>query len=202
MPPAERRAAFIMIGIMAAEAWPMALALENPTQQRLYRRFAAGLGDPLTDIAAIAIAILYCLYSARSLPLIGKRFFEPHPLKLLAIPFALIAGTVEEIYFRKLPMDWALQHGAAWPAQLALTAVLFGLVHGVWGIFGGSWRVALNSVGATAILGAALGVLYLLASRHIAPCIWSHTALTYALEPWLLIAAAEAGASRRRAPAT
>ena len=134
------------------------------------------------------------------MPLIGQRFFEPHPLKLLAIVFALVTGTMEEIWFRHQLMDWV--QGAGWGmiVQLMMSAVAFGLVHGVWGLFARDWRVAVGSVLATGVLGAALAVVYLMAGRHVAPCVWSHVAINLGLEPWLLVAAVGRGGRHRHPP--
>ena len=126
--------------------------------------------------------------------MIGQRFFEPHPLKLLAIVFALITGTMEEVWFRHQLMDGIQSVGAGPALQVLVSAVAFGLVHGVWGLFARNLRVAVGSVLATGVLGAALAVVYLVAGRHVAPCVWSHIAINLGIEPWLLVAAMSGGA--------
>jgi hypothetical protein len=52
--------------------------------------------------------------------------------------------------------------------------------------------VALGAAAATGLLGALLGGVYLLAGRQLAPCIWAHTLINLALEPWMVLAAVSA----------
>ena len=73
---------------------------------------------------------------------------------------------------------------------------------GIWGLFGGKWRIAIGATLATGILGGLLAVVYLLAGRQIAPCIWAHLLINLAIEPWLILAAVSAGDAWRRAGAT
>ena len=185
-----RKTLIIMVGIMLMEGWPMALILGNATPGQLQRFYSApvGLFWPAW-LAAIVVTLAYVLYSIRGLPLIGERFFDAHPLKLLAIPFALISGTMEELWFRRLGMDWVQGLGGNIIAQIAFSALTFGLAHGVWGLFARRWRVAVGSVLATTGLGAGLAIIYVLGNRHLAPAIWTHIAINLAIEPWLLMAA-------------
>jgi membrane protease YdiL (CAAX protease family) len=112
-----------------------------------------------------------------------------HPLKLLAIVLAVLAGTLEEILFRKIVMDWMERLGGDAAVQVIVSATSFGLMHALWGGLRGSWTTAIGSVVATTLLGLGLAIVYLLGGRNLAPCIVSHFLVTALIEPGLVIAA-------------
>jgi hypothetical protein len=197
----ERKSLIILTAILATEAVPLAIILAGSPAGAAGRLWGLDSATAAAWLAAAAVTVAYVLYAVRSLPLIGRRFLELSPLKLVAIPMAIVTGAFEELFFRKLLMDWALHHGAGAVAQIALSALVFGLGHGVWGLFGRQWRVAVGATLATAVLGGLLGVVYLIGGRQLAPCVWSHTLINLALEPWLIVAAvsaAQAGWTNRR----
>jgi hypothetical protein len=132
---------------------------------------------------------MFCWYTMRAFPLVRERVFDWSTIKAVALVFAFFSGTMEEIWFRMLAMDWSRDHGAGPLVQILFSAALFGLAHGVWGIFAGKFRVALGSIIATGALGAMLAVVYLASARAVGPCIWSHIMINVIIEPWLLIAA-------------
>jgi len=197
------KVAIIMIAIAGVEAWPLALSLGTRNLERYGRIFGFNPAAGAAWVAAGLIALAYCAYAMARLPVIRRRLFELHWLKLLAIPFALITGAFEEIYFRKGLMDVAANHGLGWIAQLAASAIVFGLAHLFWGLLGRNRRMAWGACAATGVLGGALAGVYLLAGRDVAPCIWAHIAINLAIEPWLLVAAVSAGtaATGRSGPA-
>jgi hypothetical protein len=100
---------------------------------------------------------------------------------------------MEEIWFRRMVMDWAAHRGGTAVLQVAASALVFGLAHGIWALFGRQWRVAIGACIATGLLGALLGIVYLLGDRQLAPCIWSHMMINVAIEPWLIVSAVSAG---------
>jgi hypothetical protein len=190
-----RKTLWIMLIILVAEGVPFLLTIAGSppgTVSRLYRLD----GPSSAGLAALAVTIAYVAFSIRAFPLIGQRFFDAHWLKLLAVPFALVTGTMEELWFRKLLMDWVGSHGATAVAQVLASAAVFGLAHGIWGLFGRQWRIAIGATLATGALGGLLALVYLLAGRAVAPCIWSHGLINLAIEPWLIVAAVTAGAGR------
>jgi hypothetical protein len=77
--------------------------------------------------------------------------------------------------------------------QVVWSAVVFGAAHAIWGLVARNYRIAVGSMIATGLLGAALGVVYLASDRVVAPCIWAHIVINLVIEPWLLIAAMTAG---------
>jgi hypothetical protein len=191
----NRKALMILIIGMVAEGIPMAILLESSNPGVLGRLY--GAKGSAAWLAAALVTLFYIGLSCRGFPMIAQRFFEAHWLKLVAIPFALITGTMEEVWFRKMVMDGALTLGLSLPAQIAIAAVSFGLVHAVWGVFARQWRVACGAALATGLLGLLLAGVYALADRHVAPCVWSHIAINLAIEPWLLVAALSRSPSKR-----
>jgi hypothetical protein len=185
----------ILLGILLLETIPFVLTLHFSTPAGMSRLYAFRASLWPGWVAAALVALAYVLYACRALPLIGERFFELHWLKLVAIPFALVTGTMEELWFRKLLMDWCLQHGAGAALQVLASAAVFGLAHGIWGAFGRQWRVAVGAATATGVLGGLLAIVYLLGGRQVAPCIWSHMLINLAIEPWLIVAAVSAGST-------
>jgi uncharacterized protein len=184
-----RKTAVIMLGMMSIEGWVLWLSFQRSTRGQI-----AALYDPIPSgwlacALAVAVSAFYVGYAIRAFPVIGERFLDLGPLKFLAVPFAAITGSMEELWFRKAAMDSVQMHGGGILLQIAVSATLFGLIHAVWGVFAGKWRVAMGSMIATGGLGAALAIIYLVGGRQLAPCVWAHIAINLAIEPWLLLAA-------------
>ena len=150
-----------------------------------------GLGasefSPLAWILGLTTAVAYSAASMTSLPFIRKHLLDRHPLKLLTIPFALVTGLFEEIFFRKWIIDWLTSHG--WPivAQIAVSGLAFGAAHAFWGLLGQNLRAAVQSMAFTTVLGCALAIVYLAAGRQLAPAVWAHVLINLVIEPWLMI---------------
>ena len=84
----------------------------------------------------------------------------------------------------------ALQQRGAGPfLQVLASAIAFGVVHGIWAIFGGHLRAGIGAVAATSLLGAGLAIVYLIAGRSVAPCIVAHFLLDLFVEQGLVLAA-------------
>lgn len=103
---------------------------------------------------------------------------------------ALISGVFKEVFFRAFLMHLAQRGGWNGLGQVLLSAVSFGLAHGVWGLFGRGVRVALGSSVATGLLGTALAFVYLVGGRSVAPCALAHVLINLVIEPWLILYAA------------
>ena len=183
-----RRTLLTMLGIMGCYAWALTAMLHGaaPGWEGRLLGFHPGAA-PAWALGAL-ITVAYVRFSMSRLPLIRERVFDVTALKLVAIPFSLAAGFVEELMFRRDLMDALARAGLAWPGQLVLSALAFGGLHAVWGVFGGSWRATLRPMLFTGVLGAAYAALFLLDGRDVAPCIWSHVAIDLCIEPWLLMA--------------
>jgi len=193
MHPVTRKSLLILLGIGGIEAVPFVMTMRLSPLPRIERLYAFDGTLWIAWLVAAVVTIAYVLHAVRALPIVGAHFFDPHPLKLAAIPFALVTGTMEEIWFRRLVMDWTAHRGGSAVLQVIASALVFGVAHGIWGLFGRQWRVAVGACVATGLLGALLGVVYLLADRQLAPCIWSHMVINLAIEPWLIVAAVSAG---------
>jgi hypothetical protein len=196
-----KRAWIILVAILALELIPFTLILAGSRRGVLGRLYGLDPAHALAWVAALAIAVAYAAYAARAFPLIRDNLLTWSSLKAAAIPFAIVTGTVEEVYFRKFAMDWMAHHGAVAAGQVAASAILFGAAHGIWGLFARQWRMALGAAAATGVLGALLALVYLAAGRDVAPCIWAHMLINLTIEPWLILAAASAASAPRQTPA-
>jgi len=190
----QKKAALIMLGVIAVQAWPLlAIGVQPGGPAYLFRCFGPTslASNSLAWGPALAVALSYAALSMVSLPFMRAHMFEATPLKGLAIVFALVTGAFEEWFFRKWIMDALAAHGADLLVQAALSALAFGAVHAVWGLLGGSVRAALKSMLFTTGLGLALALVYLAAGRHLAPAAWSHILINLIIEPWLMLAVME-----------
>ena len=154
-----------------------------------YLGFASGLtGTWLGWLTGALVAIAFVRTSVR-FPSVRQHLFRPSGLKVLGLAVAFTAGILEEVMFRKWIMDDLLGHGFGSTVQVMAAGVAFGLMHGVWGLFGRSVRAARGATIATGALGAALAIVYLVAGRSLAPCIVTHFAINALIEPGLVLAA-------------
>lgn len=138
---------------------------------------------------ALVVAVLYSVYTVRSVPFVNDHKFEFSPLKLLGIWAAVASGIVEEIVFRKKLMDlaavWELHPG--W--QVMISAAVFGIAHAAWIMMSGEVKIAVPVILSTTVLGGLLAVVYVMAGRNVLPAIVAHTLVNIAIEPWLILAA-------------
>ena len=190
---AQKRAWVILSVLLAIELVPFTMTLALSPYGVAGKLYGFDRFDWLAWVAALAITAGYVAYAARAFPLIRANLFTLNSMKLLAVAFAIVTGTVEELYFRKFVMDWAAHHGIATIGQVAVSAAVFGAAHGIWGVFAKQWRIALGAALATGILGGLLAIVYVLAGRHVAPCVWAHMLINLAIEPWLILAATSGG---------
>ena len=184
----SRRALFVMLGIMAFQAWGLIAMLGHASSAQLLNVFAFNSQSWAGWLVAASVGLLFVGLTLRSLPYVRERFLDVTPLKILAIPFALGAGAVEELLFRRLLMDWLYRNGHSEVVQIATSAIVFGVLHASFGIFSGSWRGIISPVIWTTFLGLGLAIAYVIANRDVAPCIWSHAMVDLCIEPWLIIA--------------
>ena len=187
---AERKAGWILAAIALIEGSYVTLNFVlNGRRFVRYLGFASGRAGswPAWLIAAV-VTVIFVAASAR-FPSVRANLFRPSWLKLLGVAVAISAGILEELVFRKLVMDAVAHRGGNALLQIAISAILFGVGHGVWGLMGKSMRVALGATLATAALGAALGVIYVIGGRSLAPCVMAHLAINLFIEPGLALAA-------------
>jgi membrane protease YdiL (CAAX protease family) len=192
---AARRSAWrALFGVTVIEAAALAWSFHAASTEKIVRYVFVPFGTPIGWIAAAAVTVLYIGYAMRALSFVRtyafvpRRWREATGLKLFALPMALVTGLFEEMFFRRFLMDLAQHHGAGIAEQVGVSALSFGLVHGVWALFGG-FRAGVGATISTAILGAALAGVYVLSERSLLPCAASHIAINLILEPWLILAA-------------
>jgi hypothetical protein len=155
---------------------------------------------------AIATTVAYVAYSMQGLAFIKARAFKPQlwsevwGLRLFAVLMAFVTGLFEEFYFRSQLMDLAMHRGAGAALQVVISALAFGVTHGVWALFGGV-GAGIGAVAATGVLGFLLALVYLMGGRSLLPCVASHTAINLVIEPWLILAAVSGNWGRGRAVA-
>ena len=154
-----------------------------------YLGFASGLTGTWVGWLAGAMVALAFVWVSMRLPSVRQNLFRLSGLKVLGLAVAFTAGILEEVMFRKWIMDYLLGHGFGGTVQVLAAGVTFGLLHGVWGLFGRSVRAAAGATIATGALGAALAIVYLAAGRSLAPCIVTHCVINALIEPGLVLAA-------------
>jgi hypothetical protein len=187
---AERKSGIILAIITALEAgWVLMNLQINGWRFIRYLGFAPGMsGDVAGWVAALFATVIFVAFALR-LPSVRENLFRPSFLKLLAIALAIGSGILEEVMFRRWTMNWLMEHGHGAVVQLLGAGLLFGAVHGIWGLMGKSFRAAIGATVATGFLGIMLGVVFLLAGRSLAPCIAAHFVINLLIEPGLVLAA-------------
>jgi hypothetical protein len=165
---------------------------------------AAGL---LGWMLAGAVVVLYVGYSASTSPVVRRYALHPGSwgpyigIRLVAILMAFVTGFFEEAFFRKFLMDAGAAQGYGMATQIIGSALIFGAMHAVWGVFGGKLRAAAAIMAVTSLLGALLAVVYVAAGRSIAPAIAAPVAINLILEPWLIMTSATGSWRQKALPA-
>jgi hypothetical protein len=186
----ERRAAWILGAFALSEGlWCVVNFVSDPAGFLSYLGFAPGrAGTPTAWIAALLVTAAYIAKSLQ-LPSVREHLVRPSWLKALAIVMALVAAVLEEAFFRRMWMDYLARREIGPVVQILTSGLLFGIAHGIWGLFGRSVRAAAWPIAITGVLGTALAGVYVLGGRSLAPCIAAHFLLDVAIEPGLVLAA-------------
>jgi hypothetical protein len=155
-------------------------------------------------LLALVVTVAYLVYTFKTIPLVLRMQREFSPFKLVGLFAGLTAGIVEEVFFRRWLMDLLMTAGLGVLAQVAISALAFGLAHGMWSLFNRDLRFIRGAVLSTTALGMALAVVYVVGGRNLGPCIVAHSLISMTIEPWLLLAAMAgpmgyAGSVRRQA---
>lgn len=187
---AERRSGLILIFLAGLEgSWIVMNLQANGWRFIRYLGFAPGLGGGLAGWMAAGIVTIIFVAIALRLPSVRENLFRVSSLKLLAIVLAVTSSVLEEVMFRRWTMNWLMEQGQGAVVQLLGAGLLFGAIHGIWGLMGRSFQAAIGATIATGFLGGMLGVVFLLAGRSVAPCIAAHFAINLLVEPGLVLAA-------------
>ena len=186
----EKKAALILATIAAVEGIFVVINfIGNGSRFMAYLGFGSENSAPLLGwILALIVAAVFVVLSLR-LPSVRANLVRPSALKAIAVVLAVFAGILEEMVFRKLLMDFLAAKDLIIILQILISGLVFGIAHGVWGLFGGSIRAALGATLATGVLGAALAVVYIASGRNLAPCIAAHFLINLLIEPGLVLAA-------------
>src|ERR1700730_1892395 len=196
---AERKSGIILAILTAIEGGWVLMNLQISGWRFVsYLGFAPGMtGNTAGWIGALITTAIFVAFALR-LQSVRDNLFRPTCLKLLAIGLAISAGILEEVVFRRCTMNWLMAHGHGALVQVLGAGLLFGGVHGIWGLMGKSFRAALGATIATGFLGLMLGIVFLLAGRSLAPCIAAHFAVNLLIEPGLVLAATRGEMGSRR----
>jgi hypothetical protein len=198
----ERFAAWALLGIAASEGtWVAVNWLANGRRFVRYLGFGpdAAPAKPLGWLIAAGLTVGFITLAAR-LPSVRANLVRPSGLKVLGLLVAVSAGILEEVMFRRWVMDFGQRHEWGLPLQILASGVVFGLVHGIWGLFGKSWRAARGAALTTGMLGAVLGVVYVTGGRSLAPCVLAHFFINAFIEPGLMLAASRGEMGGQRNP--
>ena len=195
----ERLSAWILTGIAALEGlWVVVNFADNPTRFVDYIGFTpARIGTITGWLLAAVITGIFVWQSAR-LASVRTNLLRPSFLKILALAVAVAAGILEEVVFRKWLMDYLLAQEIGPVLQVLASGLIFGLAHGVWGLMGRSFRAALGAMMVTGVLGIALGLVYIVSGRSLAPCIAAHFLINALIEPGLVLAATRGEIGRHK----
>lgn len=103
----------------------------------------------------------------------------------------VIAGFVEEVFFRGFFMTELAWAGFGRAAQVTISAILYGLVHSAWGFTSGMFTMQMmgSAIIGTAVFGAFCSIVYLVSRRSLMPVIIGHAAIDFVIEPWLFMVA-------------
>ncbi len=151
---------------------------------------------PLAWALSLVTAAAYIRYTAYGNPTVGQNLFRFGWFKWVGIYAALPSGILEEIFFRQMLMDWLQDAGTNAALQIACSALLFGIAHGVWGLFARNRRFALGAVASTGGLGLLLALTYIVGGRNVLPAIVAHVAINLFIEPWLILGAVKSAGAR------
>ena len=186
----ERLSALILASVAAIEGlWVVLNFAQNPAGFMRYVGIAPGkVGTAEGWLLAAIVTAVFVWQSAR-LPSVRANLVRPSFLKILGLAVAVAAGILEEVIFRKWLMD-NLSNRAIGPImQILASGLAFGLAHGVWGFMARSLSAAAGAIMITGALGVALGFVYIIAGRSVAPCIAAHFLINALIEPGLVLAA-------------
>jgi hypothetical protein len=174
------------------------------TDTTRFRHFAfVPPGTPVAWLMAAGTAAAYIVYAALRSPVIRAHMLAPTTwgpfigVRLLAILMAFVTGFYEEALFRKFLMNLAMHHGQGPAVQIAVSAIVFGVAHGIWALAGGKFRASMGPMISTGILGALLAIVYVIGGRSVAPCAAAHIAINLFLEPWLIMTTATSAWGRK-----
>jgi membrane protease YdiL (CAAX protease family) len=108
-----------------------------------------------------------------------------------ALSAGLVAGFVEETFFRGFIMNELWSAGFGTTGQVMASSLLYGAVHSAWGLTSGLFTFALvgGAVIGTGIFGLFCAGVYVLSRRSLMPAIACHALVDFVIEPWMFMVA-------------
>ncbi len=108
-----------------------------------------------------------------------------------AVSAGLVAGFVEETFFRGFIMNELGSAGFGGTGQVLVSSFLYGAVHAAWGLTSGVFTFELlgGAVIGSGIFGLFCAGVYLLSRRSLMPAIACHGVIDFVIEPWLFMVA-------------
>lgn len=150
-------------------------------------------------IAAAMVAGLFIWFNL-ALPLRNvQNLGEFSPFHIYnSLMAGVIAGFVEEIFFRGFFMTELAGAGFGKAMQVTISAILYGLVHSAWGFTSGMFTMQMmgGAIIGTAVFGVFCSIVYLVSRRSLMPIIAGHAAIDFVIEPWLFMVAIEMAQAR------
>ncbi len=154
-----------------------------------------GLWQPASAagwIAGVFTAALFIAFNL-ALPLRGQAHLTEMSWFHLynAVTAGLVAGFVEEIFFRGFLMHELRSAGFGGTAQVLLSSFLYGAVHAAWGLTSGMFTFELlgSATIGSGIFGLFCAGVYLLSRRSLMPAIACHGLIDFVIEPWMFMVA-------------
>ena len=144
---------------------------------------------PLAWVLAAVVTVGYIVFTAKGLPEVGENLFKFNLFKLTGVYLAIATGIFEEMMFRQSLMDVLQNNGISVPLQIIISAVAFGLVHSIWILFSGNWKMGLGAMVATTVLGALCAIVFVVGRRNVLPAIMAHFVINLFIEPWMMLGA-------------
>ena len=144
---------------------------------------------PFSWVLAIITAVAYIFYTAYFDKIVRQNLFKFNLLKIVGIYAAIVSGIFEEIFFRQMLMDWLQNIGTNVFLQIVVSAIAFGVAHGLWGLFSQDRSFTIAAVASTTILGLLLAITYIIGGRNVLPAIVAHMLINLFIEPWLILSA-------------
>lgn len=186
---ARRRAGWLLLGMSTMMAAPLvSIMIYKPNfWSELFGINETTFRIPLAWVLAGGITLGYVMYTMRVVPMVRHNLWELSWLKLIGIFAALISGIFEELFFRARLMDWLDNNNVNVLWQILISALVFGIAHGLWGLFSRDKRIIIPTILSTFTLGGVLAITYVVGERNVFPCIMSHIIINLAIEPWLIL---------------
>jgi len=181
------RTAVLLGGVLAVELGVLG-ALLGWLWVRGERLASLGWGRPTRPRAVavgLGVALAYSAFTLAS-PVFGASALELSLFKAWGALVGVIGGGVEEVVFRGFVTGRLRDAGLGPFGQVMGAAVLFGLIHGGFGLLMGRW-VLLPGILLTTMLGLALGWIYLDGHRSLTAPMLSHALINLLIEPWLML---------------